>query len=88
MNAQLDRVLVERRKSHGDFAANAEISQTLKAYIRVVPELNVVQREALEQIAMKLSRILSGNANFKDTWQDIAGYAILGMQACGDCDGG
>jgi hypothetical protein len=33
-------------------------------------------------IALKLSRILSGQANFKDHWNDIAGYAKLGSEAC------
>ena len=88
MNAELDRVLAERRNTHGAFKANAEISQTLKEFIRAVPDLNAVQREALEMIAMKLSRILSGNANVRDHWADLAGYATLGMQACEDRDGG
>ena len=33
-------------------------------------------------IALKLSRILSGQSNFKDHWDDIAGYAKLGSEAC------
>jgi hypothetical protein len=41
-----------------------------------------VHREALDMIALKLSRILSGQANFKDHWDDIAGYAKLGSEAC------
>jgi hypothetical protein len=28
-------------------------------------------------IAMKIARILSGNANFADHWEDIEGYARL-----------
>jgi hypothetical protein len=40
------------------------------------------QIEALDMIALKLSRILSGQANFKDHWDDIAGYAKLGAEAC------
>jgi hypothetical protein len=35
------------------------------------------QREALEMIANKISRILNGNPDFVDSWEDIAGYAIL-----------
>lgn len=35
------------------------------------------QREALEMIAHKLGRILNGNANYADSWHDIAGYATL-----------
>jgi hypothetical protein len=33
--------------------------------------------EALEMIAMKIARILSGNPNFADHWEDIEGYARL-----------
>jgi len=35
------------------------------------------QWEALEMIATKLSRIVNGNPNKIDNWDDIAGYATL-----------
>lgn len=35
------------------------------------------QQEALEMIAHKIARILNGNPNKIDSWEDIAGYAIL-----------
>lgn len=83
-----DPLLQERQKTHGDFAMNARISQELKEIMatRGLP-LNGMQaahREALDMIALKLSRILSGQANFKDHWDDIAGYAKLGSEACDD----
>jgi len=34
-------------------------------------------REALEMILHKIARILNGNPNYADSWQDIAGYAQL-----------
>lgn len=34
-------------------------------------------KEALDMICLKMSRILSGKANTKDHWTDIAGYATL-----------
>ena len=34
--------------------------------------------EALEMIAHKIARILSGDADYADNWVDIAGYAQLG----------
>lgn len=40
------------------------------------------QKEVLEMIATKIARILSGAANEKDHWKDIAGYAKLGEEAC------
>jgi hypothetical protein len=38
--------------------------------------------ESLEMIAHKIGRILAGNENFHDHWDDIAGYAKLGSEAC------
>ena len=80
-----DPLLVERGKTHGDFANNAAISQALKRIIHdtaILRNFSNVQREALDMIALKLSRILSGQANFKDHWDDIAGYAKLVSEAC------
>lgn len=79
-----DVLLVEREKTHGDFRVNAMISQQLKGVFIVAgyKDLDLAQREALDMIALKLSRILSGQANFKDHWDDIAGYAKLAAEAC------
>ena len=78
-----DPLLTERQKTHGDFKTNALISQTLKdVFDRHSDGLIATHREALDMIALKLSRILSGQANFKDHWDDIAGYAKLGSEAC------
>ena len=71
----------ERQSTHGSFETNTLISQGLKNIIHGAPgynQLSYVQREALDMIALKISRILSGNPNEPDHWQDIAGYAHLG----------
>lgn len=79
-----DPLLQSREKTHGSFYTNARISQQLKGIF----ELNLprpccdVHKEALDMIALKLSRILSGQANFKDHWDDIAGYAKLASEQC------
>jgi hypothetical protein len=39
--------------------------------------LDHVKREALEHIATKIGRILSGDPNHRDHWEDIQGYARL-----------
>jgi hypothetical protein len=83
-----DPLLVERNKTHGSFRLNAHFSQTLKSivqsdssgYALMKPE----HREALDMIMMKVSRLMSGHAHFKDHWDDIAGYAKLGAEACED----
>lgn len=79
-----DALLVERQKTHGSFERNANISQELKSHFKslgLMPD-KAVHREALDMIALKLSRILSGQANYKDHWLDISGYAKLAMEAC------
>jgi hypothetical protein len=76
----IEALLAERQTTHGDFATNALYSQHLKALMHSSPgwaSMTDVQREALEMIALKLSRILSGQADYRDHWDDIAGYARL-----------
>jgi hypothetical protein len=51
---------------------NAQADKTLWA-----PALNHAQCEALEQIATKLARLLTGDPNHADHARDIAGYAEL-----------
>lgn len=76
--AGTEALLTERNSTHGSFVRNAEISQQIKMLIeRYGADLHVVQREALDMIALKMSRILSGQAAFADHWDDIAGYAVL-----------
>lgn len=84
-----DPLLQEREKTHGDFSLNAQISQALKSTFRAYAPLKdgdmvKVHREALDMIALKLSRILSGQANFRDHWRDLSGYSLLAMEACDD----
>lgn len=80
-----DPLLIEREKTHGSFHTNARIAQAIKIIFHENIEpcgFRDVHREALDMIALKLSRILSGQANFKDHWEDISGYAKLASEAC------
>lgn len=79
----VESILEERNKTHGSFEMNAQLSQGIKGLFHYghMP-VKVVHREALDMIALKLSRILSGQADFKDHWDDIAGYAKLASNAC------
>jgi hypothetical protein len=75
-----ETLLVERRNTHGAFVDNARLSQAIKTLMHAAPgwpSMTDVQREALEMIALKLSRILSGQASFGDHWLDVAGYSTL-----------
>ena len=75
----VENTLNERQKTHGDFEANAKCSQELKAVFKGhgYDSLASSMREALDQIALKLSRILTGDCDHIDNWHDIAGYATL-----------
>ena len=79
----VDKILNDRKITHGSFTDNSRVSQGLKAIIRqeLDPSANTVHREALEAICLKISRICQ-NPNFKDHWDDIAGYATLASKKC------
>jgi hypothetical protein len=82
-----DQLLEQRGKTHGSFEQNAAISQAIKALFHSYghyPTENPVQCEALDMIALKLSRILSGQANYADHWLDLAGYSRLAAEACNE----
>lgn len=72
--------LNQRGKTHGDFSVQAATAQLLKDNMRATngwEKLSPAKREALETIAMKISRILNGNPEEPDHWRDLAGYATL-----------
>lgn len=71
----------ERRRSHGDWLEQARVglnldhaAQDSNGYARLKP----YQRKSVDMILVKLSRILSGDPNHADHWDDIGGYAHLG----------
>jgi len=77
---ETSELLAERGKTHGDFGRHAMVTQELKEVMFAMTsykELSQVQREALEMIQHKIGRILAGNPDHKDHWDDIAGYAKL-----------
>jgi hypothetical protein len=76
----INEVLTERGKTHGDYAVHATTTQALKRVMcdgynwdRLTPSM----KEALEMVQHKVGRILSGNPEHEDHWDDIAGYATL-----------
>jgi hypothetical protein len=72
--------LLERGERYGSFMSNACIAQQLKTEMRNGASFGLMsadQREALEVIAQKISRIVSGDADYIDNWHDIQGYAKL-----------
>ena len=78
--SDVDAILAERQKTHGDFKDHANITQRLKAAMRGADgwaKLSDMQKESLEMVQHKVGRALSGDPDAKDHWDDIAGYATL-----------
>ena len=81
MDDHIDNILDERGSRYGKFIDQAKISQSLQATLRHAnnswDKMQPDQREALEMIARKLGRIVNGDPDYIDSWDDIAGYAKL-----------
>ena len=78
-------LLEERQQTHGSYEDNAIISQSLKRMFRAGPgwnRLTDIERESLDMIALKFSRILSGKSMSKQHWEDVVGYAKLVEEKC------
>ncbi len=80
-----EALLSERGTTHGDFHCNAQFGQALRALWRTSPHwasMPPEHREALDHMAGKFSRILSGQSTFRDHWDDVSGYSALASRAC------
>lgn len=78
----VDAILNNRAKQYGKFIEGAEIMQMTKRLIHNYVEqrgtsLAFDQLEAIDMIVHKLGRIVNGNPDKVDHWDDIAGYATL-----------
>ena len=76
----IEEVLEKRRECYGDFHLFAKVSQQIKFDFNNTPNwisLSKDKQEALEMIGHKISRILTGDPEYKDSWTDIQGYAKL-----------
>jgi len=76
----IDKILQERGSQYGDFADHAMMSQHMKQVIQHgsgTRQMRAFQREAISMIIHKIARIANGNPDYRDSWDDIAGYAKL-----------
>jgi hypothetical protein len=73
--------IAERGPTHGEsYPLAANYIQWLKEKAEFQPNwdrLDGDQKESLHMIFTKIGRILHGDVNYLDHWQDIAGYATL-----------
>jgi len=83
-------LLNERGKTHGPYELHAGTAQQIKSVMHFQQQngyacwakLTESQRESLDMIAHKIGRILAGDPDFRDHWDDIAGYAKLVADKC------
>ena len=73
-------MLVDRKKTHGDFSDNARCAERF-ATVMITEWKGVkatdVQIQGMDYIFKKLARIITGSVSERDHWVDIAGYAEL-----------
>lgn len=81
----LEVLVNDRNITHGDFRTNARLSQEIKAVLRSYEgwdHLDDVEKEVMDMIALKFSRVLSGRSLEKQHWEDVEGYAHLALREC------
>lgn len=72
-------------KTHGSFAEGAAITDAIMRHLQGGSrwiKMGAVKREAAHMIVHKLHRIVTGDPNHADHWDDIGGYAQLGSDDC------
>lgn len=69
----VDQVLAERGARYGTFEQNGELYTALKKLL-TTDKASPTQQMCLDMIAMKLSRMINGDVNYRDNWIDIIGY--------------
>jgi hypothetical protein len=73
-------ILQQRGDRYGEYINVATTTQEIKAIIARGANIEAADyemRESMDMIASKIARIVSGDPYYKDSWQDIAGYAQL-----------
>jgi Domain of unknown function (DUF6378) len=78
----LAAVLAERGSRYGTFQGHANVTQDFKRLLKKHLDsrnkvLTDTQQEALEMVFHKIGRIVNGDANYDDSWVDVAGYSKL-----------
>lgn len=77
---QVNETLAQRGKHYGHFVKTFDVIQQIKDALKDGigwAAMPAERREALEMIAVKLGRLVSGDSGHADSWHDIAGYARL-----------
>lgn len=85
---KIEDTLKERGETYGTVHAQFGVAQDIKQscreglnnnnrWIHMAPKDQAVVLEALDMIAVKMSRIVVGDPRYSDNWHDIEGYARI-----------
>jgi hypothetical protein len=89
MSQPIHSLLSDREITHGNFQDTARIAQNLKTVIehevqlrhaRTQSPMPYVLRESIDNILTKIARVIAGEPETEDHWNDIQGYAKLAAQ--------
>lgn len=87
--SELTDTLAERGARYGDFTDHATVAQQLQDVMHNTANwarLSADKKQALQVIADKQARILTGDPEYRDSWHDIQGYAKLVEDRCAPAD--
>jgi hypothetical protein len=76
----VDKILAERPAKHGEFEENSRATWAIMRALQAErnwPTLNDSMKHSLYMVAHKMARILAGDPQEPDHWDDIAGYAEM-----------
>ena len=85
--ANIRTILDERLKTHGEYSHQAKMTwevmhiwqeDACSNWDKLSPD----KKESLHMILHKIGRILTGDPDQRDHWDDIAGYATLSADRC------
>lgn len=86
----INKILEDRGARYGKFPKHAEITQAIKAAMYYSPNWEGLpddMKEALGMTAHKIGRILNGDPDYRDSWDDIIGYIKLVADRLGGDNG-
>jgi hypothetical protein len=74
----------EREATHGNFTDMALVATACRDALHWSPRyvcMSSAQKVAVDEIVLKLARIVCGDPSFPGHWDDVIGYAVKGR--CG-----
>ena len=80
MSTDINEILKERGSRYGSFREGAMLAYQLKDPLHSHPNWKYIsadKREAIDTIMSKVSRIVHGDPEYRDSWVDIIGYTQL-----------